>query len=308
MDGILNVDKSSGPTSHDVVARLRKALRMKRIGHAGTLDPSASGVLVVCVGNATRIAEYLVDWRKAYQAEAVFGAETDSQDESGSVLRETDCSHLTRESVEAVLARFVGRIQQVPPMLSAVHHKGRRLYELARAGEVVERAPRSVAVYSLRLADFNPGVRSRAVLDVECSKGTYIRTLCADIGRALDCGGYMSSLVRTAVGRFGLADAVTVETVEEKASAGRLGDILHPIDEVLEEMPSAKVSDADAHRVANGVAVPTAGLLEADGDLAEDAPVRIHGADGRLLAIARLFCLPGGGMAVKPEKVFVKPG
>lgn len=303
MDGVLNIHKKSGPTSHDVVAQVRRATGEQRAGHAGALDPIASGVLLICLGNATRIVEYLMDWRKAYRAGAVFGVETDTEDGSGTVLRETDCSQLTRDRVEAVLPGFTGRISQVPPMVSALRHKGRRLYELARSGETVERAPRPVEIYSLRLMDFVSGVRATAILEIECSRGTYVRTLCADIGRALGCGGCMSSLVRTAVGRFRLEDAISVETVEEKAACGQLGDVLHAIDDVLDDMPCVSVADEDVKRVLNGAVLPVERVAGAEGGLS--VPLRIHGPDGRLLGVGKLISMAGGEVMLKPDKVFV---
>ena len=309
MDGVLNVNKPAGPTSHDVVARLRRAIRPKRIGHAGTLDPIATGVLLICLDNATRIVECLMDWPKSYQATAILGVETDTEDSTGSIVRESDCSCVGREDIEAVLPRFVGKIMQVPPMVSALRYRGRRLYELARAGEVVERAPRPIEVYSLRLVSFEPAVRAKALLEIDCSRGTYVRTLCADIGRALDCGAHMSSLARTAVGRFRLEDAVSIETVEEKAASGRLGDILHSIDDVLDGFPVVSVADADAGLVANGVMLSTSRIcLPGDKLPAIGAPLRIHGPDGRLLAIGRLCRLPTGDIALKPDKVFARQG
>ena len=309
MDGILNVNKPPGPTSHDVVAGLRQAIRSTRIGHAGALDPPATGVLLICLGAATRIVEYLMDWPKSYRATAVLGVETDTEDASGSIVRESDCSHVRREDVEAVLPRFTGKIMQTPPMVSAVHHMGRRLYELARAGEVVERAPRPVEIYSLHLVSFEPGMRAKALFEMECSRGTYVRTLCADIGKALDCSAHTSDLVRTAVGRFRLEDAVSIETVEEKAVSGRLGDVLHSIDEALEEFPLVGVSDADAGLVANGVMLPTSRIRPPDGGLpAVGAPLRIHGPDDRLLAIGSLQRLSTGEVVLKPDKVFARRG
>jgi len=309
MDGILNVNKPPGPTSHDVVARLRQAIRSTRIGHAGALDPPATGVLLICLGAATRIVEYLMDWPKSYRATAILGVETDTEDASGSIVRESDCSHVRREGVEAILPRFTGKIMQIPPMVSAVHHMGRRLYELARAGEVVERTPRPVEVYSLHLVGFEPGVRAKALLEIDCSRGTYIRTLCADIGKALDCGAHVSELVRTAVGRFRLEDAVSIETIEEKAASGRLGDVLHPIDEALGEFPLVGVSDADAKLVANGIMLPTSRIRPPDGGLpAIGVPLRIHGPDDRLLAIGSLRRLPTGEVVLKPDKVFARQG
>ena len=297
MDGILNVSKPSGPTSHDVVQRIRGAAHTKRVGHAGTLDPIATGVLIICLGNATRIVEYLMDWRKCYRATAVFGAETDTEDATGEIIREADCSHLTREALEAVLPRFVGEILQTPPMVSAVHHEGQRLYELARAGKVVERAPRPVEIYSLSLVDFTPGGRPSATLDVECSKGTYIRTLCADIGKTLDCGAYMSALTRTAVGRFKVEDSASLEAIEQ----GPIEEFLISIDEALANMPEVHISEEDEHRIANGVMLPVEALSRAELPQIGN-PVRIKSPSG-LVAIGRL-CLVQGRVMLKPDKVF----
>jgi tRNA pseudouridine55 synthase len=304
MDGVLNINKPTGPTSHDVVAITRRATGIKRIGHTGTLDPLASGVLVVCIGNATRVIEYMSDWQKSYRAVAVLGAETDSEDITGEVISESDCSHVTREDLDAVLPRFIGHILQVPPMVSAVKHKGRRLYELARKGEVVERAPRPVEIYSLRVIDFQPGEKASFTMDVTCSGGTYIRTLCADIGKALGCGAYMSSLVRTGVGPFRVEDAVTLEQVDRCASEGRLQEILRPMDEVLVDMLIVAVSHQDEALVTNGVILPE-GRFESRGSMPSVAEhVRIHSQDGRLIAIGVLRSGPCGELELKPEKVF----
>ena len=304
MDGILNIVKPSGPTSHDVVARLRRVLRMKRIGHAGTLDPAASGVLLICLGKATRIVEYLMDQKKTYRAGVVFGVETDTEDASGKVVRERDPSTLTADDVKAVLPRFTGRIEQVPPMHSALHYKGRRLYEIAREGRTVERPARLVEVYSLDLVEFAPGVGATAVLDVECSKGTYVRTLCADIGRELGCGAHMSSLVRTRIGRFGIEEAASLETIEEKAAEGRIEEVLDSIDEALTDMPAVRVSDADALLLSNGVALSADRILDDGGKLPVDVPLRVVAAEGRMIAIGRLSRRDDEEMVLKPEKVW----
>jgi tRNA pseudouridine55 synthase len=304
MDGILNIVKPSGPTSHDVVARLRRVLRMKRIGHAGTLDPAASGVLLICLGKATRIVEYLMDQKKTYRAGVVFGVETDTEDASGKVVRERDPSTLTADDVKAVLPRFTGRIEQIPPMHSALHYRGRRLYEIAREGRTVERPARLVEVYSLDLVEFAPGVGATAVLDVECSKGTYVRTLCADIGRELGCGAHMSSLVRTRIGRFGIEEAVSLEVIEEKAAEGRIEEVLDSIDEALADMPAVRVSDADALLLSNGVALSADRILDDGGKLPVDVPLRVVAAEGRMIAIGRLSRRDDEEMVLKPEKVW----
>ena len=200
INGIVVVDKPAGMTSHDVVGVARKLFRTKRVGHTGTLDPDATGVLVLCLGNATRLAEYLSAARKHYVADVVFGVETDSQDASGQVVAERDAAHLTQADVSAILPAFRGAIQQVPPMVSALHHEGQRLYDLARQGIVVERAARAVQIDELELTVWTPGVHPTARLEITCSTGTYIRSLAADIGAAAGVGGMMQTLRRTWVG------------------------------------------------------------------------------------------------------------
>ena len=187
-------------TSHDVVGVARKLFRTKRVGHTGTLDPDATGVLVLCLGNATRLAEYLSAARKHYVADVVFGIETDSQDASGQVVAERDAAHLTQADVNAILPAFRGAIQQVPPMVSALHHEGQRLYDLARQGIMVERAARAVQIDELELTASIPGAHPTARLEITCSTGTYIRSLAADIGAAAGVGGMMQTLRRTWVG------------------------------------------------------------------------------------------------------------
>jgi len=265
MNGVVVVNKPEGWTSHDVVAKLRRIYGTKRVGHTGTLDPLATGVLVVCLGQATRIVEYLTAARKVYAAGVVFGVTTDSEDVSGRVLKESDASGASAEDVEAVLPHFRGTIQQIPPMVSAVHHEGRRLYELAREGIEVERQPRTVEIHRLELCGFEPGERARARLLVECSSGTYIRTLAADIGAALGVGGMMESLRRTRVGPFGLDDALTLEELEERRQAGTVAETLRTIVDSLADWPRAVLSEAEAETIRRGQPVrPSVGEAEAN--------------------------------------------
>jgi tRNA pseudouridine55 synthase len=285
-----------------MVSRIRRIFHQKRVGHTGTLDPLASGVMVVCLGEATRIVEYLMDSRKLYRASAVFGVETDTEDSTGAVTAEKSCSSVTQDMVERMLPRFTGKIMQVPPMASALHHEGRRLYELARAGQVVERQPREVEIHSLQLISFEAGEHPTAVLDVECSKGTYIRTLCADIGNALGCGGHMSSLVRLSVGRFTVEDAYTTDDLESHAAEGREGEALASIDDSLSGMQSVQVSEEDARLLANGVLVPACRAAGADTVLPE-TPLRIKSVDDRLIGIGRVV-IKNSECMIKPDKIF----
>lgn len=300
MHGVLNINKPSGPTSHDVVASIRRVTGVKRVGHAGTLDPLASGVLLVCLGQATRIVEYLVEWPKSYRATAVFGVETDTEDSTGNVVRETSAAHVTSDLIESALPRFVGRIWQVPPMASAVHHEGKRLYELAHKGKIVQREAREVEVHSMTLLDFKPGDRPTAVLDVNCSKGTYVRTLCADIGSALDCGGHMSALVRTGIGRFRVEDSVSLDKVEALKADGRLDEAVHPIDDVLSDMPAVELTAEQAERASHGTEIPAVQMPDLP---AVGSPVRLHNPNGRLLGIG-IVRIHHGDVMLKPDKMF----
>jgi tRNA pseudouridine55 synthase len=282
VNGILNLDKPAGLTSHDCVARVRKALRIKRIGHAGTLDPMATGALPLCIGQATRISEYLMNGRKTYRAEVAFGAETDSQDATGEFLRTFDASGLRREDLEAARLRFVGDLLQIPPMVSAVHHEGRRLYELARQGIEVEREPRPVTVYDLRILSFTEGATPRAEIEVACSSGTYVRTLAHDIGQALGCGAFLSSLRRTASGGFAAEDALPLEEVETAARAGKLASRLISMREALRNYPEFLLSEEQAEEIRHGRPLPCAAPFE------ETELVRLIGPSGDLAGLARL--------------------
>jgi tRNA pseudouridine55 synthase len=296
MNGVVVVDKPGGWTSHDVVAKLRRIYGTKRVGHTGTLDPLATGVLVVCLGQATRIVEYLTAARKEYVAGFVFGVTTDSEDATGTILSESDASRVRAEDVEAVLPRFRGRIRQVPPMVSAVHHEGRRLYELARAGVEVERQPREVEIHRLEMRSFEAGRRARAELVVECSSGTYIRTLSADIGAAPELGGVggmMESLRRTRVGPFGLEDARSLEGLERRRD-GALVETLRTIPEALADWPRVTLTPAEVEAVRRGQAVRRDGGFTGGEMLLLDA-------GGSAVGLARR-----AGACLAPFKVFAE--
>ena len=232
-NGILIIDKPAGWTSHDVVAKLRGILHERRIGHAGTLDPMATGVLPVFVGRATRAVEFAADREKEYLAGLRLGLTTDTQDTTGTVLA-THPVDLTRAQVEAALPPFRGEIQQIPPMYSAIKRQGQKLYELARRGETVDRPPRPVTIHALEIVD--QASPTEYTLRVACSKGTYVRTLCHDIGQALGCGGCMSSLRRTAAAGFTLDDAVTLDRVQQEGEA-----LLAPLDSLFRQHPAYRI-------------------------------------------------------------------
>jgi len=247
--GILNLDKPSGPTSHDIVNRVRRASGVRRVGHAGTLDPAASGVLVVCIGQATRVIEYLMDSRKRYEATVRLGVTTETGDAQGRVVSSIPVINTTREEVEKVLARFRGPVEQVPPMYSALKRGGKALYELARRGVEIERNPRVVEIYDLRLTEWTPPTFR---LNVECSKGTYVRTLAADIGEALGIGAHLEKLIRVACGAYILEHAVPLDYAEQTLSDDDWPQILHPLDEPLLDLDAFIVDHETELKIRHG--------------------------------------------------------
>ena len=288
-DGVLNVRKEAGWTSHDVVARIRGKLRGMKVGHAGTLDPAATGVLPLLVGRGTRIAEYLLDWDKTYLAGLRLGENTDTQDATGIVLQRLPLESVTEDCIREVAAGFVGRIQQVPPMYSAVKVDGVRLYKSARAGHDVERRAREVTVRHLDIVTIQvPDVTFR----VACSKGTYIRTLCADIGHRLGVGGHMSTLVRERVGPLRVEQALTVEEVEWRIEQGSLSASMITLDEALAGLPACTVGAGTARRVLHGMPVSSSEVLAWYGSPAlpegSNRAIRIRDESGRLLAMGTL--------------------
>ena len=244
-DGIINVYKERGFTSHDVVAKLRGILKMKKIGHTGTLDPEAEGVLPVCLGKATKVCELLTDKEKTYQAVLLLGTVTDTQDTTGEVL-ETHPVVCSEEAVCEAAARFTGDILQVPPMYSALKVK---LYELARQGIEVERKARPVTIKEIRIDEIR---FPRVTMTVTCSKGTYIRTLCHDIGASLGCGGCMEKLLRTKVGPFILEDSVRLSEIEQKRDEGRLEEVIRPTDSVFMKYQALLLNETGEKAVRNG--------------------------------------------------------
>ena len=248
MNGIINVYKEAGFTSFDVVAKLRGILKQKKIGHTGTLDPDAVGVLPVCLGSATKLCDMLTDKKKEYIAEFVLGKTTDTQDISGTVLEEK-AVNCTQDEVRAAITSFVGEYEQLPPMYSAIKVDGKRLYELARQGKEVERKTRPVTFFEIEILSLNLPMVSVRVL---CSKGTYIRTLCHDIGQKLNCGAAMTSLKRTASGQFTLDSALTLTEIEELRDAGKLDSAIIPVDAVFMDLPAIILNGELEQKILNG--------------------------------------------------------
>lgn len=279
--GVVNIKKEKGFTSHDVVAKLRGIVGQKKIGHTGTLDPDATGVLPVCLGKATKLCDMLTDKSKTYETVFVLGKMTDTQDISGTVLEEKDWNHVDDEMVSQCIMSFVGEYDQVPPMYSALKVNGKKLYELARQGIEVERKARPVEIHEIEILEiFLPYIRMR----VSCSKGTYIRTLCHDIGQKLGCGACMTELVRTQVSRFRLENSFTLDEVRERKEAGTLEEILVPIDAMFDSYESVTLRAEFASFAYNGNLFKAKHLKETIA-LEDQKQVRVYDEQGDFIAI-----------------------
>lgn len=248
INGVINVYKEAGFTSHDVVAKMRGILRQKKIGHTGTLDPDAEGVLPVCLGRATRLCDMLADHDKVYEAVLRLGITTDTQDMSGTVLEEKEVC-VTREQVEICIQSFQGEQMQIPPMYSALKVNGKKLYELAREGIEVERKARKIVFHEIQILDMD---LPKVTIRVHCSKGTYIRTLCNDIGEKLGCGGCMEKLLRTRVERFAVEDAKRLSEIQEMTEQGHLSEIVISIDQMFQQYPAIFTTKEGDRLVHNG--------------------------------------------------------
>lgn len=296
-DGLVVVDKPPGWTSHDVVARLRKIYGLRRVGHAGTLDPDATGVLLVGLGRATRLLRFLTDTGKVYRGEVAFGIATDTLDAAGAETARQPLPDLTREALEAVLPRFLGTIAQIPPMVSAIKIDGRRLHEMARAGETVERAARTVRIDRIDVEAFTPGDHPRAQILVECGSGTYIRSLAADLGEAVGGCAHLAWLRRLQVGPFPLEEAHTLEAIAESPD-----DVVLPLAEAVRHLPRVDVDVETARGIGHGAVFPAA-ALPVEGAEEGDGPFAVVGPDGILLALYQrgraaarpVVVLAGGG-------------
>ena len=298
-NGILLLNKEPGFTSHDAVAKLRGILRFRRIGHAGTLDPMAQGLLVMLLGKATRASEYASGAEKEYIADFILGVETDTQDTTGNVLAEAPVD-VTESQLRQALASFEGGYDQVPPMYSAIQKDGVRLYDLARKGKEVERESRFIALPLLELLSFDP---PRGKLRVRCSKGTYIRTLCHDLGQRLGCGGAMSALTRVQAGDFSLEDALTLGEVEQLIKEGTLQQHILPVDRLFASLPAVTLTEEGAKRARNGAHAAQKHLLS--GEIPPvDSLCRVYTPDGEFLMTGKGGLLDMGPPAIFCHKIF----
>ncbi len=299
MDGIINVYKEAGFTSFDVVAKLRGILKQKKIGHTGTLDPDAEGVLPVCVGKATKICEYLTEKDKVYEAVLHLGITTDTQDMSGMVLS-SQTPQISEDELRKIIQHFVGKQKQIPPMYSALKVNGQKLCDLARKGIEVERKAREIEIFSIDILKIQLPLVS---IRVHCSKGTYIRTLCQDIGEAAGCGGCMEKLLRTKTGGFSIENALKLQDIEDIVKGRqekKLEDILTPVDKVLDTYPAVTANKAADKLLLNGNRIPVAMIGQAE--LKKGENYRMYNASGTFIGI---FQYNASKKEFKPEKMFL---
>lgn len=300
MNGVVNVLKPPGMTSFDVVKYLRGLFGTRKIGHAGTLDPLAAGVLPVCVGRATKAIEFIMDKDKLYRTELVLGIATDTQDSSGKILS-SNAPVCTDIEIESAVNSFIGIYLQTPPMYSAIRVGGKRLYDIAREGKEIEREPRKVEIYSASVLDIDKSDGIKVLMDVNCSKGTYIRTLCADIGDRLNCGGHMSFLLRKRAGSFDVSSSITLEELSQKHKEGGLHEVLVKVDEVFNNMPEYRLNECSDKRFTNGVPIEVSregSINQADNrgnnhiskeSLSNYTIVRVYGARGDFIALGTVY-------------------
>ncbi len=274
MNGVIIIDKPKGKTSHDIVGILRKKFDTRRVGHTGTLDPLATGVLPVCIGNATRAADMLIESDKKYRATFLLGKRSDTLDIEGEITEENEVS-VTEEDVRRVIAGFIGEQDQIPPMYSAIKKDGKKLYDLAREGIEIEREPRRINIYSIDICDIS---MPTVTIDVHCSKGTYIRSLCDDIGTKLGCGAVMTELRRTYTAGFAIEDAFTIEKLDELEE---LSGTLKPTDSLFSSLPKIHLNEKQEKSITNGVRMTWRNGVEGQS-------YRIYSEDGRFLCISRL--------------------
>ena len=300
LSGILIVNKPQGITSHDVVARVRRITGVRKVGHAGTLDPMATGVLLLCLGQATRVSEYLMDSDKVYLARIRLGITTDTYDADGQVTSQADATGVSRGDLERELARLVGRLEQTPPMYSAVKHEGVPLYRIARRGKTVERQPRPVEVQAVDLIKWSP---PEAEIRIQCGKGTYVRALAHELGQRLGCGAHLTGLIRTASGRFQIEQSHTLEDIARVFAEGQDSRLLLPMDVALEAFPAVTVDPQTAKKITSGEQVQLSAATAAwsCSDFAAAATLcRAYTEDGQLIAVLRCQ----GDVLWRPHKVF----
>lgn len=301
MNGILSIYKEKGYTSHDVVAIIRKVLHQKRVGHTGTLDPEAEGVLPVCIGKATKVVEFLTEQKKRYLAIAKLGISTTTQDHTGDII-ESKPVDFDKSKIKQVVQSFIGEYEQVPPMYSAIKVNGKKLYELARQGKTIERKARKVHIYDIKITSFIPP--DQIELDILCSKGTYIRTLCADIGAQLGCGAHMSSLIRTEVGIFNINNSIKLDEFKELVDQQEIDNIIVNIDELFHEYPSVTIKKTGEKALMNGNKIHFSYIKNKHEAIKAHDIIRVYSDCGNFIGLYNV-AIEGEEFYLKPRKLFL---
>ncbi|MCT4544174.1 MAG: tRNA pseudouridine(55) synthase TruB [Vallitalea sp.] len=300
MDGIINVYKEKGYTSFDVVAIIRKKLKIKKVGHTGTLDPEAEGVLPVCIGKATKVVDYITNTNKTYRATMTLGIQTDTGDHTGTVISEQKVT-CTNEEIEEAVKSFVGDYEQIPPMYSALKVNGKRLYELARQGKTVERKARSIKIFNINIENIEG---NNVDFTVECSKGTYIRTLCEDIGNKLGCGAHMSKLVRTKSSLFDIDFSVKLDDIDDYIESDRLEEIITSIDEVF-EMYDKVIIDAKFNKFLYNGNKLSIDCIVGNKEVIKGKFYRVYDEESNFIGLYR-GRNKDGNMLLQPDKMFYR--
>ncbi|NLM13728.1 MAG: tRNA pseudouridine(55) synthase TruB [Epulopiscium sp.] len=301
MNGILNIYKEKGYTSHDVVAIIRKLLHQKRVGHTGTLDPEAEGVLPICIGKATKVVEFLTDQKKRYLAMAKLGITTTTQDHTGDIV-ETRPVVFNKDKIKEIVQSFIGEYEQIPPMYSAIKVNGKKLYELARQGKTIERKARKVHIYDIKITSFMPP--DQIELDILCSKGTYIRTLCADIGDQLGCGAHMSNLIRTEVGIFNVNNSIKLDQFKELVDKQEINNVIIKVDELFHDYPSVIIKESGEKALNNGNKIYFSYIQSDIKSIKAHKTVKVYNYHGSFVGIYNVV-KQGAESYLKPLKLFL---
>lgn len=301
MNGIINIYKEAGYTSHDVVAVVKKMLNCSKVGHTGTLDPEAEGVLPICIGKATKISDYIMSDIKRYTAELTLGISTTTQDNTGEIIQRCDVN-FDKDVISKLVSSFKGKYLQIPPMYSAIKINGQRLYKLAREGKTVERKPREIDIYSIDILKFMPP--DKVSINVVCSKGTYIRTLCADIGQKLGCGAHMSSLLRTQTGQFFIQNSIKLSQLLELKDSNRLENVIVKIDEALGYMPKVYTKQNVYKLLCNGSKIYSYGIYFISESLKSEQQVLVYDFKKNFVGIYTTI-YDENNLCIKPVKILI---
>lgn len=301
MNGVINIKKEKGFTSHDVVAIVRRTLQIKKVGHTGTLDPDAEGVLPICIGKATKLSEMIMNGNKTYVATLKLGATTTTEDSTGEIIEEKPVD-FNEEKIREAINKYIGDIEQIPPMYSALKVDGRKLYELAREGQEVTRKARKVTINNINILKFLPP--NSVEIEIECSKGTYVRTLCADIGKELGCGGHMATLVRTATGDFSINDSITLDELKELAEKNEVVKVFKPMETLLPHLKKIVITPSYNRLLHNGAKMPEKAFLSVSKEIFEDDNVAVYDYEDNLIGIY-VVRKENESFLIKPCKILI---